>query len=238
MRTLIAASFGVLVLIGVIAFGQPANGPYPQPGGGGGGGNSTNATIAVAGTNIVVTYVTNSSGITSTISVMDPMTISVLNVTNVVAMQNLTVTNAGVATIISSNTITTGTGIYSGGSSNLLQGTNRLAGVTLIDTNISGFVEVPHITNSLPFGVTNMTGGNALLYIQLLQTNALTGNSCATLSNSVTGRVITLSPNSIAAQWSTNTYGGFITASNTYWMIRDNGAGTHLILDMTNWFDR
>lgn len=140
------------------------------------------------------------------------------------AATDVVVTNAGVNTTITSNSVTTGTGTYTLGS------------VSLIPTNAAVVLTAVGVAPSMPFGITNSLSGRAQPVVQYYFIDAVTGVPILTFSNEASGVKFRVSAGALA-NVETNFCLLPITSTNTIWRARDESTGSGASVGiLTNWF--
>lgn len=136
------------------------------------------------------------------------------------------VTNSGVTTIITSNNITTGSGIFNGGA------------VSVIPTNAAPVTSILSASGiSLPIGITNVFSGRAQPIVQYYVVDAVTGTPILTMSNETSGVKVKISYGALALV-ETNFAVLPITTTNSIWRLRDESAGSGASVGvLTNWLN-
>lgn len=136
------------------------------------------------------------------------------------------VTNSGVSTIITSNSITTGSGTFNGGA------------VSVIPTNAAPVTSILSASGiSLPIGITNVFAGRAQPIVQYYVVDAVTGTPILTMSNETSGVKVRISYGALALV-ETNFAVLPITTTNSIWRLRDESAGSGASVGvLTNWLN-
>lgn len=126
----------------------------------------------------------------------------------------IVVTNSGVNTTITSNSITTGSGTFNGGP------------ISVIPTNaapVMTFGDKGGLT--LPVGLTNSWSGRGAFTCQYYLVDSTLGTAIITFSNEVSGQKLYRSPGSLAFI-DTNFYTLPLCSTNDIWRIRNESTGT------------
>lgn len=142
-------------------------------------GNGTGLTNLNLGLNLIQptnTAVAMTNGLANNLTLTGTTTGAVVNVTTVNAT-TLVVTNAGVGTTISSNSVTTGTFNGSGAGLTALNPTNLTGGVTLPALNAANLTNLP--TAGLSLSITNT--GNTNLATTWVKFKDVNGNPVWTI---------------------------------------------------------
>lgn len=141
------------------------------------------------------------------------------------AAANVVITDGTSTTTITTNSITTGSGVFTNGA------------VSVIPTNAAPVSLVLSASGvSLPIGITNTFAGRAQATVEYWLVDAVTGVAKITFSNEMTSEKIFRSPGSLALV-DTNSMMLTISTTNNVWRVRDESSGTGTSVGvLTNWW--